>query len=458
MKVTSHQEKHISHCPVKGGYYYLDISPDGSILAYQGYNEPDDKSGIYFIALDQENAKPYRFSCANNCGYKDRDMAFSPDGKKIAVTRRNNRFNENIFLVDLTTKAFEQLTEGEEDIVGLTWHPNNEQIVYATQQADVRKGYILETDTKTKHELNIEGFSYPAFAKKNATLFYQQRTEKYHIASLQLNNAIAASPFPVVQSDYNHHYPNYSSVAKKFVYVSNESGYYELWSANSDGSNRTQLTHLKHSIRYPSWSHDGTKVAFLAPTENESSDKIYILNLDSHKVSIVPSLFKEHNRPTWSFDDNAIISAIYDNEFTDLYQINISDGVAKRLTFDGGRYGLMISPDTMLYTRIKKGLWQKDINSKSPSLNKISGKLFKTLYTWTYKNTGIYFLQNTQNHDQLSFYDFNQQQLTPLIHLPNYAFGGAGSLTLIPELDKLLFTHSYNPQADIKMLEHPLLH
>ena len=50
------------------------------------------------------------------------------------------------------------------------------------------------------------------------------------------------------------------------VYVSNESGNYELWLANSDGTKRRKLTQLEKTIRYPKWSSDGTKIAFLAPT------------------------------------------------------------------------------------------------------------------------------------------------------------------------------------------------
>ncbi|MCJ8271277.1 MAG: winged helix-turn-helix transcriptional regulator, partial [Psychrosphaera sp.] len=136
LKVTSHQEKTLANCPMDGGYYYLDISPDDKILAYHGYSEPADDAGIYFLELDLNDARPYRFSCANNCGYKDRDFAFSPYGLSIAVSRRSNRFNENIYLVDLASKTATPLTQGEEDIVGLSWHPDGKKIVYATQKAD----------------------------------------------------------------------------------------------------------------------------------------------------------------------------------------------------------------------------------------------------------------------------------------------------------------------------------
>lgn len=457
LNVVTHQEKAIAKCHSTGGYYYLDISPDDRILAFHSLEAPAEKSGIYFINLTERNAKPYRFSCSNNCKYADRDMAFSPDGKTIAVSRRFNRFNEDIFLVDLATKKAEQLTFGEEDIVGLTWHPSGDNIVFATQKADVRNGFILTIDSKKIQPLNVVGFSYPNFSKKNKQLFYQQRKENYYIASLQLNDTIASSPFPVVQSDFNHHYPDYNSHSDKFVYVSNESGYYELWLANTDGSMRQQLTHLKQSVRYPKWSHDGTKIAFLAPTAGETSDNIYIYSIKTKKVTLLKSSFNQHHRPTWGFSDQSIISAIYDNEFTDLFEISISTGKANRLTFDNARYGIMVSPTTLLYSKGERGLWQKEIGSDSPPLNIINGNEFKTLYAWHYQASGVYFHKALADHHQIIYFDFNKAAFQPLVRLPLLSFDGYDSMTLINSKDKLLFTGANFPQANIKMMISPLL-
>jgi len=457
LKVSTNQTKSITECPAKNSYDYIDISPDDETLAFQGYSPPADDSGIYFISLIKEGAKPIRFSCSNDCGYRDRDMSFSPDGKKIAVTRRVNRFNENIYLVDIESKIAKQLTDGEEDIVGMTWHPNGKSIVYGTQRADVRHGYTLNLADKRIQALNIEAFSFPNFSSKTGELFYQQRAEKYHIASLQLDNKLAAAPFPVIQSDFNHHYPHYSSITKRIAYVSNESGFYELWSADKFGANRKQLTNLRQSIRYPHWSNNGEKIAFLAPVEGEDGDKIYIFDTIKQKLSIVPSLYKKHNRPTWSFDDKAIISAIYTDEFTDLHQISLTDGFVKRLTFDGGRYGLMTSPTTLLYTRIKDGLWQKDITSKAPPLIKIDGESFNATYTWSLSDEGVYFRYNSEDNHQISHMNFSTFLQTPIIRLPLKTFARYGGLTFIPEFNKLLFTASHFPQADIKKLSHPLI-
>lgn len=458
-QVLTHQEKAIVDCPTNGGYYYLDISPDDNTLAFHGYQAPADDSGIYFIDLNDAQSQPVRFSCSNNCGYKDRDFVFSPDGQQLAVTRRVNRFNENLYLVDIQTKEATQLTFDEEDIVGLTWHPNGKSLVYGAQRADNRRGYIVDLSTGEITDMQIDGFSYPAFAKQTHELFYQQRSEKYHLANLALNSEIASSPFPVVESEFNHQDPHYSNKSKKLAYVSNESGYYELWVSDHNGEKRQQLTFLKQTVRFPRWSHDGEKIAFLAPVKANLADKIYIYDLNSQTLSIVPSQHQSHNRPTWSWDDSAIISAVYEKEYTDLHQINIATGESTRISYDGSRYGLMISPTTLLYTSENSGLWQKEINidenNNTLPIVKIHGDDFKARYSWTYTPKGIYFTQTFDRHRQLSFYQFESHQTKPLLKLPKYALGSG--LTVIDEKNELLFTQASSRQADIKKIEHPLL-
>lgn len=462
LKVESRQEKEIASCPLSGGYYYIDISSDDKTLAVYDSSKSVKKSGIYFIDLtqldDQSLLQSHRFSCADNCGYKDRDMAFSPDGKYIAVSRRFSRFNENIFLVNLANNETTQLTFGEEDIVGMSWHPDGNKIVYATVRVGNRFGFVLNINDLTTKQLNLTGFSYPTFARKSKQLFYQQRIENEDIASLELNNAIASSPFPVIHSSFNHFSPDYDEINDRITYVSNESGFNELWLANTDGSERKQLTQLKQAIRFPKWSRDGSKIAFLSSTAESKGDSIYIYSFKNQKLTLLKSPFTAHNRLSWSWDGTKIISAVYGKEFTDIFSIDIRSAKTQRLTFDGGRYGIMTSATTMLYTKLKRGLWQLDLSSKQAPKKIISGKIFRTLYAWSYDESGVYFHKQYKDHQQIIFFDFNKKDNFPIVRLPLHSFASTYSLAYIKSQDKLFYTLSSFPQTDIKMIENsPLI-
>ena len=465
LKVKSQQETKVADCPVLAGYLYIDISPDNRYLGYQGIEPTDQTTGIYLLDLQNPTDNPLRFSCLHDCDYRERDFIFSPDGKTLAVTRRYNRFDENIYLVDIESKATTQVTFDEADIVGLTWHPDGSKIVYGVQRSDKRQGYVLDITTGKSTSLQMPGFSYPAFAFNTGELFYQQRREKYSIARLAFDTDIASLPFPVLKSQFNHHYPHYSEQAGKIVYVSNESGHYELWLTDVEGQNRQQITFLNQTVRYPRWSQNGEKIAFLAPSDSEKADKIFIYDVKTKALTPLPSKHRTHNRPTWSWDDKAIISAMYEKEYVDLHAIDIESGNSKRLTQDGGRFGVMTSPSTLLYTTADDGLWQTEVSLSDQNtvdhgkpLEKISGEDFKTTYAWEFTNKGIFYRQDMGEYQLLSFYDFGEQKSTPLIKLPRNTLAYASSLSFIERSNSLLFTQADMPQSDIKKVEHPLVH
>lgn len=454
LDVHNHQEQTIANCPMRGGYYYLDISPDDKTLAVYNDDDSADDTGIYFIDLTTKNYPMTRFSCENNCTAKDRDMAFSPDGKYIAISRRANRFNENMHLVNLATKTSEQLTFGEEDIAGLAWHPNGKKIVYAAQRAYIHNGFVYDIKNKTSHSLNIEGFSYPSFAKQSKQLLYQIRHDSDYIASLPVQTDIASIPFPVMQSNFSHGSADYSEKADRIAYVSNESGHFELWSANSDGSERVQLTQLQQNIRYPKWSHDGKKVAFLAPVEGKKGDGLYVYSMLNQKITQLKTPYIKHNRPSWSLDDSKVLSAIYTGRYTDIHSIDIQTNKIERLTFDGARYGIMTSKNSLLYTKLKKGLWYKDLNNTTEAKRIISRDYFSTIYAWTKYQDNIYFHQTFKSHDQLNRFNISNNTMRPIVRLPRNSFSKNEMLSFNPHKLELIFTGSNYPQANIEMLKN----
>jgi Tol biopolymer transport system component len=76
---------------------------------------------------------------------------------------------------------------------------------------------------------------------------------------LELDSDVAASPFPLIQSEFNFRFPDYSEAAEKLAFISNESGFDEIWVAGLDGTERRQLTQLQFHAHNPVWSLDGKK-------------------------------------------------------------------------------------------------------------------------------------------------------------------------------------------------------
>ena len=66
---------------------------------------------------------------------------------------------------------------------------------------------------------------------------------------------------------------------------------------HSDGSNQTRLTINEPDDDFPSWSPDGSKIAF--SSRRSGRDQIYIMNIDGSSARHIPKSQAEDGTPSW---------------------------------------------------------------------------------------------------------------------------------------------------------------
>ena len=107
----------------------------------------------------------------------------------------------------------------------------------------------------------------------------------------------------------------------KIVFTSDRGGSKQIWVMDANGSNQTQLTFAYRAAQLPSWSRDGTKIAFvgswdspgLAYTGRPVTDQLYVMNADGSNQKLLTTawfanrqLVSNENAPTWSPDGKLI--------------------------------------------------------------------------------------------------------------------------------------------------------
>ena len=81
--------------------------------------------------------------------------------------------------------------------------------------------------------------------------------------------------------------PTWSPTGKEITFTSNQSGDWEIWIMNEDGSNRLKLTEMKGWDGLSRWSPDGTRITFSGERKDEmgfTSFEIFIMNSDGSNV------------------------------------------------------------------------------------------------------------------------------------------------------------------------------
>jgi len=432
----------------------IDISHDGQYLAYISSHEADKAGGIYRLSLKQTDAVAERLSCEELCNYEDRDLAYSPDGRWLAIARRFSNISEDIFIRDLASANEKRLTQGLEDIRGLSWTPNSQALVFATEDSGSRNGFTIDIETTQIRPLDVEGMSYPSSVSDDGELVYHQYRRQFQMAYFSLGDKVPGSLFPLLYSGVSHRNPDYSPKAGRIVFVSSDTGYNEIWTSDINGKKLEQHTQLKSRVAYPRWSPDGSKIAFIAPDDRNEGNRIFILDLTNKNITALASSYHNHGRPSWNWQGTAIFASTSDG-ITEFYLDNSAPKVISPVSM---AVGFAKSANEFVFSRYGvNGLWQIDLTQPEQVKQLISSKVFRSGNNWAMTADGVYFKSSNGNEQRLNFWATGSQQVTPLLRVPRSSLSGFGSMTYIPESNRLVMTLDGFPQRDIILLKHKLL-
>ena len=122
----------------------------------------------------------------------------------------------------------------------------------------------------------------------------------------------------------------------KIAFSSTRDGNSEIYVMNSDGTDTIRLTRHPAIDAYPTWSPDGTKIAFASTRRNGSTHEIYVMNADGKRPirlttnnQPVPAYDKS---PSWSPDGAKIAFASNREGNSEIYVMDANGKNVVRLT------------------------------------------------------------------------------------------------------------------------------
>lgn len=433
--------------------FSIAVSPDGEQLAFARINEVSNEQRVHLIALNNPTQPISLLPCQEFCSYRDLDVEFSPDGKHLAIARTpDDGRNEDIFLVRLNDAKEQKITQTGGDIKGLTWHEDSKRIVYSTKLAGKRDGYVVDIDSQEVTKLNEEGLSYPKFIPQSNELVYHHWEVLPHLTSMSVNSEIASTPFPLLQGQFSYESPHYSSKQEQLTFISNESGFDEVWTAKSDGTQRKKMTNMKSRLASPRWSHNGEMIAFLGPQKKNKTNRLYILNVATGAVKEVVTNMNQYYRPTWTVDDTALIVAAKVARKSGLYRFPLDGGKPQVLVNSKSRLGMQANDGRIWFTKGRhSGLWVIDPSiAESKPQRVLTPAQFKVKYNWAMSAKGIFYQIDHELYHQINFYNFATGEVSPFLRLPTGTLSRDSSMTFIPGNQQIVFTQLDFAKVDIK--------
>lgn len=423
-------------------------SPDGQHLAVTRRPRRDLRPALYLVDIATEEAEQVTFPGPR--AY-DQDPAFSPDGRFLAFTRSTGNAFE-VFVVSLADGTEQQLTHDYRTLMGLDWTADGAHIVFSSARGGPFGLWKVPRTGGSPTWIPAPGWNLkaPALAAQGRQLVYENWLYDDNIWQHDLSQP-GTEPQPLLNSTMWDVHPTFSPDGTQIAFTSTRSGFYEIWTANADGSNLLQRTQFGGpQLGLPRWSPDGTALLFAARPEGTAD--IYRLALDGTR----PERLTEHpgneTRPTWHPDGTSFFFASDRRGSWQVWQQDFGTSTAIQHTENGG-YGAFAQDGWLYFTRADtSGLWQQPL-ARGPAT-----RLLDTLPgrgdwgNWHPAPDGFYLLQRGSTQ-QLMHYAPTSGTLTPVAPITHRLFNNAPTVAFAPQTRHLLFTHLDQSESDLMLIE-----
>lgn len=446
--ITTRNEQALGGCRASGATY-LAAHPHRGEFYFTGRTE--NESNLYLMKWDGGAAAVSLVPCTRHCEHPVRDVSVSPDGRHLALTRRMHKFSEDLYVRDLQTGEERRLTTDLHDIIGVDWHPDGRRIIIAADRAGRRDGYLVDIHDGRQVPLDIAKFSQPSRVTPDGTMFFHSAESQVQLAYLDVAPDAHSALFPLTLSEFHYRDPHLNPVSGEFAFVSDRSGHSEIWVADRGLANATQITDIRSVVRYPRWSHDGTRVAFVARFPDEQHDVLSVLELATGRVRRVHQFERVAGRPTWWHDDSAIIVRKSGN----LQRLDLATGEMQPLTRDGGVYAQSMANGSVYFTRgTNRGLWKRGADGSLRQV--LDPESFGTRYSWVATAAGIYYYDQKSIPATVSFYEFSTGSSVGLLAVPPELVTVQSTFALDAAGERLVID-SVRARSSIASVTHPLL-
>jgi Tol biopolymer transport system component len=303
---------------------------------------------------------------------------------------------------------------------------------------------------------------------QNGRLAYQHDTRNWDILRAEIaagtpgSNKRLGSPTPVIASTRIDTAPAWSPDGKKIAFVSNRSGYFEVWICDADGSNPVRLTAFDGPsfmiVMSLHWSSDNDRLIFSALTGPNGKPEGYIVSAKGGTPKRIDTT--DHRSmafPIFSLDGASIYFIPGPQErAVEVFQMPYAGGSAIQIT-RGGAFTPQESLDGkwLCYSRFRThGVWC------APIAGGAERQILNTVLegSWTIGPGGIYYFEVSREPDApklVKFYNFETCQSTRIGTVaPTVLYNDSGTTTSVSHDGRwLLYTDSVNRDADLMLVD-----
>lgn len=185
---------------------------------------------------------------------------------------------------------------------------------------------------------------------------------------VRLTNSAESNKKNLTSNNWRDERPRISPDGSTILFMSNRDGNYEIYTMDVDGKNQTRLTKTPEQEIFPTWSNDGSQIAYSLHRfiNGRPEADIHVMSADGTNDKVLTSAAGRDENAAWGPDDDYIFFQSERNGNFEVYRMKSDGSEQMRLTADpawdgwvsagpaGSLFGQQIYHETYLNTEVHK--------------------------------------------------------------------------------------------------------
>jgi Tol biopolymer transport system component/DNA-binding winged helix-turn-helix (wHTH) protein len=427
-------------------------SPDGKTLAVSDRPTSDQPPRVFTLAVETGFKKQLAFDGGPE--FSDGRTRFSPDGKWVAFVRTSPALSE-LYVVPATGGPTRRVTTNAGRVDSLDWLPDGSGLIFSSSRSGKYQAWEVSLEGGEMVPVSgLEGQCRDVTVSPDGTrLAYQRWETDVNIFRMKISGGDPVRVTTATQTDDS---PIVSPDGKRVAFMSNRTGFWEVWGINPDGTDERRITNVHGPpAGSPRWSPDGKRLVF--DVHNGQLADIYVISADGGEPTRLTTGAFRDTLPNWSADGKTIFFCSNRSGTPQLWKMPATGGEAVQLTKYGG-WEAFVSPtgDRLYYTKGIDilGLWSVSVEGGPETpVGKI--QLQPRHRNWAVGKDAIYDIEFMAGKGWvLNRYDLKTGELTPLRVVYRNEVPNPVRLAVTRTEDEIYYAFDERSGGDIVLVEN----